>query len=492
MKMNSIFNNKKFKYGGYAAAMTIFVIVVVLLLNYLVTTLDEYFDLSADMTATRIYSLTQQTKDFLAELDQDIYIYTTYSEDYKGMDSDQITELVDNYKSQTSRLHYRNIDVVLNPGAKSFYEHKGYSISSGNIIVSTSDDPADRNQRFKVLDRYDIYSMNPETNQRDMFAGEEAITSAILFVTNPDMPKVWILAGHNTDDSYKYVLKSYLEDSNYEVEDLNLVTSSDQLEKGDLLICLSPNIDLSDEEREVLADFALEGGKLFLGLEPEVLASVDLPNFRSLLSLYNIEVEASLLIETDPNRTYFQDARVLLPGMASSEMTSQLITDKQFVLLPGAGVMTVPEVISDSTVEIETLLMTSNAAFAEPFDATMDGLPNDDAVFNEFPVMVAVTKTDYNNDENTAKMIVTSCPTMFILMEQLSAYGGNDELFMNAITWLSPVENDIYIRGKSLNTSQLYIKSSAQQRSIMLIVCILLPILLFAIGVFVFMRRRHL
>lgn len=149
------FNKKKFKYGGYAVAMTAGVIVVIMIVNLLATTLDENFDLTLDLTANRVYSLTMQTEHVLEGLTQDIYIYTLFAQ---GNEDPTFNELIERYKGKSKHIHVSNIDMVKNPGIISYYENvKDVNLSMGGAIVSTSDDPTDPTQSFKIIDAYDIY-----------------------------------------------------------------------------------------------------------------------------------------------------------------------------------------------------------------------------------------------------------------------------------------------------------------------------------------------
>ena len=77
MKMK--INKKKFKYGGYAIIMSVIVVGAIILLNVLTGVVDNKFALSVDMTASRMFSLTAETKNLLTELQKDIYVYTISS-----------------------------------------------------------------------------------------------------------------------------------------------------------------------------------------------------------------------------------------------------------------------------------------------------------------------------------------------------------------------------------------------------------------------------
>ena len=55
---NSIFKSKKFKYGGSAAALTVIVIALVLILNVVFTSLANTNGWYTDLTGASIYSRT--------------------------------------------------------------------------------------------------------------------------------------------------------------------------------------------------------------------------------------------------------------------------------------------------------------------------------------------------------------------------------------------------------------------------------------------------
>jgi hypothetical protein len=474
-------NKKKFKYGGYAASMSAGLIVVILLLNLLITSLDDKYDLSLDLTANRVYSLTQKSEHILEELDRDIYIYTLYSQ---GKEDQSFMELMEKYKSKSKHIHVRNIDVVKNPGAVSFYENKkDININGNGAIVSTSADPTDPKQNFKVLSQYDFYSYDAKTQSITMFTGEDAITGAIKYVLDPNIPKVWFLEGHGTTSANWAEMRLYLEEENYDTGNLSLVTNPNGLKKGDILIVLGPKDDLSNDERGILLDFALDGGKIMFLFNPTT--TNELPNFKKILSHYNLTLEDGLVVEQKENN-YYREQVVLVPNYKNSEITNQLKNGKMPVLVQFGGAIGIGP--DQNGITIESLIETSDQSFLEPYTESFDQTMNDGAKVGPFPLAVSVQKAA-KNDKDEVKMIVMNSESVFVGMTQYNS--GNDEFFLNAISWLNPNENDFYIRGKSLKTSSLYIKNSAQLFTIILVVCGIIPLAAFVTGIVVFLRRRH-
>ena len=477
-------NKKKFKYGGYAIAMTAGIVAVIVLLNLLLIYLDTNYNLSIDLTANRVYSLTKQTEHILDELDTDIYIYTLYTKDYEDA---AVDALLNRYKSMSKYIHVDNINMTQSPGKVAFYENeKDISLSVNGLIVSTSADTTDPKQSFKILDGYDMYSYDAETESYSMFTGEDAITGSIRYVLNPNIPKVWFLKGHGVSSTQWSEMSSYLENENYDTGSISLVTESENLQKGDILIVLSPTTDLSNDEREVLLDFALDGGKIMFLFSPGL--EKDLPNFMLILSHFNISMKDGVVIEDITGSHYYYDQTYLVPIYLSHAITSPMKSQSYPLMVPRAGALDIgPE---QNGITVEKLIESSEDSYLEPFDGDMDGIKNEGAQEGPFTLAVAVTK-NATEETDESQIIIASNAVMFQQISQIN-FIGNYEMYLNSISWLNPVEDDFYIRGKSLKTSVLYFESESQKKFLTILVSVIIPLIIFAAALVVYLKRRHL
>lgn len=487
--VKKFFNKKKFKYGGYAIVMTIILVVVIVMVNVLITTLADKFNLSIDLTANKVYSLTKQTDHILEGLDQDIYIYTTFAKEHEEIPQVvTFLELLDRYKLKSKYIHIENIDIEKNPGKIAYYEkEKGVAVFAGNTIISTSADTLDSTQSFKMINFNDIYSYSQQTEDNSLFTGEDAVSGAIEFVLNPNIPKVWFLEGHGTTADNWYEMGYYLEQENYTIDGISLLLEPEKLEKGDILIILAPSEDLSVEEREVLLDFALDGGKIMFLFNP--VKSIDLPNMMLVLSHYNISLEDGIVTE-DINsvRNYLQDQSTLVPEINNFSVTNPLITEQIGVVVPIAGALDIGA--GQSGIEMDVLLESSENSYLEPISDEMDYEKDNSDMVGPFPLAVTVTKAA-SSDLDEVKIIILSSSTIFENTSQMPTIG-NNELFLNMVSWLNPSEDDFYIRGKSLQTSVLYFQTEAQVNFVVALVCVIIPLLAFIAALIVYLKRRHL
>ena len=147
--------------------------------------------------------------------------------------------------------------------------------------------------KFRVISSSDLYdyeySYDYTTGQYSYskydFVGEQAVTSAILYVTSDDTPIVYLLQGHGevSYDSMTHVTDA-LTAQNYEPMELNLTDSSVTLEAGDVVMVVAPTKDLTDAEYEILKNFLENGGRMYYSSQYGI--GSDLPNFEALLGLY--------------------------------------------------------------------------------------------------------------------------------------------------------------------------------------------------------------
>jgi len=482
----------KIKFRGYWTIMTVGLIIALLLLNYFIITLDENLNLTLDMTSNRIYSLTSATLDVVDKLDTDIFIYTTET---AGIEDKNIKEVLDNYASTSDMIHVVNIDIVKNPGAIEYYnELSDLTVTAGSVIVSNSYDTNDRGQRYQVLNYEDLYLYNSESQAYDELNAENKVTSAIKYITNPSEQRIWLLDNHTTNNAANSIIKEILENEHYRVDMLNILNGQNPLKKGDILIILSPESDLTPVERAILNDFLDDAGKLIVGIDPLINSITDLSNVISLTEKYNVKFGDGIIKETSLDKVAVSNDSeyvysFIIPDIREHEITSEFLIGNHILLLGiDAGQLILPEKINDPDIKIEAVLSTSKTSYIEPWSSQMDNEPDNNAKYGEFTVMAAIT--DNGTD---AKVIVLSAPGVFINAEAYSqnVYKNKDFLLKN-ILWLEDNESDIKISSKPLINSPLMIGTMKQAYFIIALVCVFIPLLIFGVGIIIFVKRNNL
>lgn len=76
-------------------------------INILVYFLSDEYNLNFDVSNERLYSLSDETKELIEGLNQDIYIYSLYP---TGEEDRYVSKLLDNYDAASERIKVENID----------------------------------------------------------------------------------------------------------------------------------------------------------------------------------------------------------------------------------------------------------------------------------------------------------------------------------------------------------------------------------------------
>ncbi len=465
------FKTKQSKHGSLVSATTIILLAIIIISNLMLTKLDIKFDL----TKNKIYSLTEDTNKLLKGLTSDINIITVMETGNKNSD---IEEILSKYKSTSDKIKIKNVDPVVSPAAVKQYSKDGSEISSGSVIV-------DSGNRFKVINQYDLYEIDYSTGQIKGIKAEQKLTSAIEYVTTDNLPKAYILSGHN-EPELPSEIQDALSNENYEIVDLDLFNGEEwKYGKDDVLIVNSPQRDLSSDELGILQNYLSDGGKTFMAMG---YVNETLPNFSTLLAHYGISIDNRLVIEGDNSMVYKLPSNII-PDYGNHSIVSPLITSGLPVLSPTSQYIKTED-LTRSSLNIESLLTTSNSAYAKSGLEINTFEKEAGDVDGPFNLAVAVTEKIENSDKLTELVVVSSSDILDSQSISLTK-GGNLDFFMNSIGWLSQREDKITIRAKDISPDIITV-NQGQVYTLALLSMFIIPTIIIASGAIVWYKRRHL
>ena len=149
-----LLKNPKLRYGGYASLITFAVVVAVIVVNLLVAQLD----LQIDLTENNVYTLSEQTQEILADLDEEVTFYMLAR---RNEEPAQIMEALGRYEQASPWIRIETVDADTNPGFVAQYDPEGEGLGNGSVIVATED-----NYRpISILDLYSIDKPRSSTRQ---------------------------------------------------------------------------------------------------------------------------------------------------------------------------------------------------------------------------------------------------------------------------------------------------------------------------------------
>ena len=176
--------------GSYSIIITAVVLAILIAVNVLVsalpTTLTKY-----DISSTKLYSITSNTKVVVNVLEEDVTIYWIVQ---SGEEDAVIENLLNKYDSLSDHISV----VKKNPDVYPTFaeQYTDETVQNNSLVVECGD----RSRFIGYDDIYvqeaDMYSYSYNTS----FDGEGAITSAIDYVVTEDLPQLYVLEGHGEQE----------------------------------------------------------------------------------------------------------------------------------------------------------------------------------------------------------------------------------------------------------------------------------------------------
>jgi ABC-2 type transport system permease protein len=483
--------SKKRLTTGAFSLVSIFALAAVLVAgNIGVTKLPSRYR-SIDMTKAKYYSLTSDTKKYLKTLKTDITIYVlnTKSKEEKmtsltsGQTSvpysgDAVNKTLCLYEGN-SHIKVKYVDTSKSPNFASKYTDQ--SLNSGSLILVNKS-----SGKSKVIDSSDLFvysaSYTTYSYQISAYDAEGQITSALQNITSDTSDKVYIVEGHNETDLGSSFTE-YITKKNMTTESLNL-RNSDIPSDCTMLVINGPTTDLSEDECNKLSAYLEKGGKALLTLSLQAVANDDnpTPNYVSLLNKYGINVQYSLVEDTDAY-TASSYSWLLYPVVQNTDLTDG-ISSSPSVLVPQAVAMTTGN--NDTYTAADFLTTSAGASLVNP--QTGEEVTNSSRP--EGTSYALGTEVTVNGDE--PNLIVLASSYMLVDDVESMAPGQNTKLFKNILTAFGSEssKNTVSIASKSYNYSTLQFSTKAVALY-GLLWGLLIPIALIVIGIVIWAVRRR-
>jgi len=442
------------RYGGSATLMSVALIGILVLVNFLGNRHHKRFDL----TASKEFSLSPQTIQILAGLEEPVEItaFFTASYYYRQEADDLITE----YRYHTDKLSYQVIDPELQPGVA-----RQYGITRDGTML------------FQQADR----------RQEVYYPDEKSITSAILKVTQAETKTIYFITGHKEHDpqgtdqgSYSAVRQALL-DENYQVSMLNLATITDTVPlDAAALIVAAPQVSFSDKEAETLRAYLDGGGKVMFLTDPT------LPNVlgNDYLAKWGFSLRDDLVV--DPVNAFFGD---YLTPLAAQYPYSAITKDLGGLtsFFPVARSIEPMAELPDG-VATSRLIETSKDSWGET-DLQNRQLSNDKSADAQGPLVLGISA---EMTDSGGRLVVFGDSDFAAdeVLNTVSGALGNKDLFLNAANWLTEEEILISISSKPTDVRQITPLTGIQQRLILYSSIGILPLVVIIAGVWVWWSRR--
>lgn len=467
---------KSFSMGAYNTAMIAIMVAIVAVVNIAIGELPATW-VSIDVTTEKLYSITDQTKDYLKTVDEDVTLYVIVNKDNEDT---TLGQTLQHYEDGSEYITVEYVDPNVNP--RFHLQYTDSSITMNSVIVVSD-------KRSKVVDYNDIYVMDYEydytygsyTSTVTGYDGEGQLTSAIDYVLSDDMPKIYMTEGHG-EYTFGTGVTEALGKENVEYEVVNLLNFEEIPEDAACLVINGAVQDFSEVDTEKVIRYLDKGGNVVLvvGYTEE-----ETPNLDKLEDYVGITVADGLIVEQNQDN-YYAIPYYLLPNVDSSVYTAN-IYGNYYIFAPYAQGMSIDNEEA-AGMSYKTFLTTSGDAFSKLDNSNMSAFDKSEGdIDGPFALGIAAEKT--LEDGNVATMVLYSCEQIFTDEANSMVSGANQMMLLNTISRFVDHEVSISIPAKSYEVTYLTIPQS-KAVLVGMITAVILPVGCLATGFVIWYRRR--
>ncbi|WP_302626520.1 Gldg family protein [uncultured Eubacterium sp.] len=495
--------------GIFSAGFIAVVVVLVVFLNMIAGSVTSRAAWATqDMTAVSLYSISNDTKKMLKDLDNDITFYVMSSE--ANADA-TVKKTLERYQTNSKHIHVEYKDTTRYPN---FYkEFTDTAPTAGSIIVYN-----DKTKKSKVVDYNDIYISD---NYSYYYSGQSGassydcegqLDSAIAYVRTENTYKIYQVEGHDeavldtTNFGTLNNLTDIIQKYNCEIEQIKLLSmKSIPNDECSALLLLGPKTDYTEDEATLVKEYLAKGGNAIIGIESMASIGTDKPNFYSILKEYNVEVKAGIIAENNssfyapqygPFYAFAEGITGYATGLTSYVFTPYTVGLKQIDSKDSSITYTALASSSKDSV------LKTNAANAKSYEKEKGDEEG------PFDTVAAVTKTTEGNDStedeekkksdssNETESNITSNILVFGSVYSLSdtmdtlVQGSNTQIVNNALKeYIDTDVTTISVPAKSLTSDTLTVTESGT-RLFGILLAVVAPVIVLAAGIIVWVRRR--
>jgi len=477
-------SKKTFSLGMFSTAFVAIAVVAIIVVNMIVGRICENAEwASIDMTDQKLYQISDDTRELVEGLDEEITIYVLGNKDTDPM----LDETLARYESISAKVKVEYKDNTKYPV---FYKQYTDTAPSATSLIIVNEN----NNKFKVVDYQELYEseLNYTTYSYETtgYDAEGQITAAIGYITSDNSSVIYKVTGHE-EMSLGTAFTDSLEKMNIVVEEVNLLNHTElSPEDCDMLFLISPMRDYSKDEADIVINYLKNGGKVLMTTN---YSDTKMTNFNSIADHYSVKILDGIVVENDYSLIY-QDPSLIL-SIGADGCAANLSNYILYGTVQGMYIDKESENYRD-TITYTQAASTSELAVCKmnPNNMTTYEMEDGDV---KGPFDMVLTLQEEVTDEETGVVRLSQLsilPSFYALSDDANSLvsGANLDVFNNIIKENVEVsESTVVIPVKTLSNEMLVVdKSSANFVGIL--ISIILPLAILFGGVYVWIKRRRL
>ena len=167
-------SRKVFGMGAYSTGMIAAAVGIIVVTNVVLGELPASW-VSVDVTSQKLYSLTEQTKEYVKTIGEDVTIYVISSEESQDV---MLGQTLQRYDDLSDHIKVEYVDPNINPRFYTQYTNENISLNSLIIVSGKRNTVVDYNDIYETSYDYDYYTGGYSSDTTG-YDGEGQITSAL-------------------------------------------------------------------------------------------------------------------------------------------------------------------------------------------------------------------------------------------------------------------------------------------------------------------------
>ena len=318
------------------------------------------------------------------------------------------------------------------------------------------------------------------------------------------MPKVYFLSGYSSfslNNGMQY-LNIYLQNEVNEVKLLDILSEGKVPDDCNTLVITSPAKDFDDVATNAITDYINKGGNI-LWLNAALVQNRELANVNKILAMYGVKpFEVGIIRETDSSKMVSNSPDLIMPEIQYADVTNKLYNSEGVIFINATKInVEDDDTLTNLNVTRTELIKTSEKAyFRTNFENSSDSVQKGEQqesflVGAQFNKVISKENEETGEKEIKSKLIIYG-ENFFVSDYQLTqttqtpmiAYRQNKDLVLNSIAYLSDREEDITVRK---STGAVTYTATEQENKIILAIITAVPLIIIAVGIFVWIKRKR-
>ncbi|BBA79878.1 ABC transporter [cyanobacterium endosymbiont of Rhopalodia gibberula] len=268
----SFWQRRSSQAGTNALVSTLSLMIILGIINFLAV---RYLT-PIDLTENQLFTVSSQTQKIVKNINEPIKVWL-FVKDPNPRDKD----LLENYRRYNEKFEFEFIDPDTNLGLT-----KRFNVNSlGDVYLEYRD----KKQLVQTLIQFNTQEPLSEIK----------LTNAIEKIQRNYIPTVYFLQGHGeysleeSHDNSIFIAVNSLKNKGYNIEPLNLVTSSKIPDDADAIIIAGSQRKLFEQEVKALEIYSDQGGNLLLLLNPNIETGLE-----TILEKWGVKLDNRVVIDS--------------------------------------------------------------------------------------------------------------------------------------------------------------------------------------------------